>query len=323
MTADCHFPKQSRAATTSSAAAGSTTSSSSARTAPWATAAARSSRPPCPQVTFLARTKDKAEQGLKAAVNAVRSRARWPIGSTPATTTRTSTRPSRKADLIFEAVTEDFDIKRRMFERVDKVRRPGLDRRHGDERSVDQRARRGPERVVPEALPRPALLQSAERHRRHRAHRRARTPIPKLVDFVDAYSHEDARPRDDPHRGHARLRRQPRRLQGAERGGAARRGARPRARRAARRPVHRARADAARDRSISSAGTSTAPSSTTSTRTRPTRRTRRSGCPGYMAALLEQGHARQQERRRLLQGREQGEARARSEERAPTGPRPR
>lgn len=74
------------------------------------------------KVTFLARTKDKAEQGLKAAINAVRS-------STVANRAETGDYDKdfdvavAKADLIFEAVTEDLDIKKRMFERIDKVRR--------------------------------------------------------------------------------------------------------------------------------------------------------------------------------------------------------
>jgi 3-hydroxyacyl-CoA dehydrogenase len=74
------------------------------------------------KVTFLARTKEKADQGLKAAINAVRS-------STVANRAETGDYDKdfdaavSKADLIFEAVTEDLDIKKRMFERIDKVRR--------------------------------------------------------------------------------------------------------------------------------------------------------------------------------------------------------
>jgi 3-hydroxyacyl-CoA dehydrogenase len=76
-----------------------------------------------PKVTFLARSKDKADQGLKAAINAVRS-------STVANRVDTGDYDKDfdaavgKADLIFEAVTEDFDIKQKMFERIDRVRRP-------------------------------------------------------------------------------------------------------------------------------------------------------------------------------------------------------
>ena len=76
-----------------------------------------------PKVTFLARTKAKADQGLKAAINAVRS-------STVANRAESGDYDKDfdaavgKADVIFEAVTEDFEIKQRMFERIDRVRRP-------------------------------------------------------------------------------------------------------------------------------------------------------------------------------------------------------
>jgi 3-hydroxyacyl-CoA dehydrogenase len=76
-----------------------------------------------PKVTFLARTKQKAEEGLKAAINAVRS-------STVADRVETGDYETAfdgavsTADLEFEAVTEDFDVKRRVLERVDRVRRP-------------------------------------------------------------------------------------------------------------------------------------------------------------------------------------------------------
>jgi 3-hydroxyacyl-CoA dehydrogenase len=76
-----------------------------------------------PRVTFLARARDKADAGLKVAVNAVRS-------STVANGVDTGDyendfdRAVASADLIFEALTEDLEVKRRMFERVDKIRRP-------------------------------------------------------------------------------------------------------------------------------------------------------------------------------------------------------
>ena len=76
-----------------------------------------------PKVTFLARTKEKADQGLKAAINQVRS-------ATVAARVETGDYQKdfdaavSKADLVFEAVTEDFDVKRQIFDRVDKVRRP-------------------------------------------------------------------------------------------------------------------------------------------------------------------------------------------------------
>jgi 3-hydroxyacyl-CoA dehydrogenase len=75
-----------------------------------------------PRVTFLARSKDKAEEGLAAAIKQVRS-------PTVATRAEAGDYDSdleaavSKADLVFEALTEDFDIKKDMFDRVEKVRR--------------------------------------------------------------------------------------------------------------------------------------------------------------------------------------------------------
>jgi len=74
-----------------------------------------------PRVTFLARTKQKAEDGLKAAIQAVRS-------STVANRVDTGDyetafdRAVSQADLVFEALAEDFDVKRRALERVDRTR---------------------------------------------------------------------------------------------------------------------------------------------------------------------------------------------------------
>jgi 3-hydroxyacyl-CoA dehydrogenase len=76
-----------------------------------------------PRVTFLARTREKADLGLRAAVQSVRS-------STVADRVDTGDYETgfdaavSKADLVFEAVTENFELKRQVFERVDKVRRP-------------------------------------------------------------------------------------------------------------------------------------------------------------------------------------------------------
>src|SRR5687767_5700148 len=69
-----------------------------------------------PRVTFLARTKEKADQGLAAAVKMVRS-------PTVADRVRTGSyddleRALADADLIFEAVTEDLELKRTYFERI-------------------------------------------------------------------------------------------------------------------------------------------------------------------------------------------------------------
>ena len=75
-----------------------------------------------PRVTFLARTREKAEQGLQAAIRAVRS---------PTVAARVQTgsyddleRAVESADLVFEAVTEQLDLKRAFFARVDRARRP-------------------------------------------------------------------------------------------------------------------------------------------------------------------------------------------------------
>ncbi|MBW2230699.1 MAG: 3-hydroxyacyl-CoA dehydrogenase family protein [Deltaproteobacteria bacterium] len=75
-----------------------------------------------PRVTFLARTKAKAEEGLAAAIKQVRSptvASRADVGSYEADLERTV----GEADLVFEALTEDLAIKRAMFDRVEKARR--------------------------------------------------------------------------------------------------------------------------------------------------------------------------------------------------------
>ena len=75
-----------------------------------------------PQVTFLARTKAKAEEGLAAAIKQVRS-------PTVALRARTGDYASdlaaavAGADLVFEALTEDLPLKREMFAQVDAARR--------------------------------------------------------------------------------------------------------------------------------------------------------------------------------------------------------
>ncbi|MEZ4288443.1 MAG: 3-hydroxyacyl-CoA dehydrogenase family protein [Polyangiales bacterium] len=77
-----------------------------------------------PKVTFLARTKEKADGGLAAAIKMVRS-------STVANRVETGSydddleRTLADADLIFEAVTEQLDLKKQFFDRIDKARRPG------------------------------------------------------------------------------------------------------------------------------------------------------------------------------------------------------
>jgi 3-hydroxyacyl-CoA dehydrogenase len=75
-----------------------------------------------PHVTFLARTKAKAEEGLAAAIKQVRS---------PTVASRAKTGDYANdlaaavagADLIFEALTEDLALKQEMFAKVDAARR--------------------------------------------------------------------------------------------------------------------------------------------------------------------------------------------------------
>ena len=75
-----------------------------------------------PKVTFLARTKAKAEDGLAAAIRQVRS---GTVGSKVECGSYDDDfdRVVAEADLIFEAVTEKLDLKHQFFERIDKVRR--------------------------------------------------------------------------------------------------------------------------------------------------------------------------------------------------------
>jgi 3-hydroxyacyl-CoA dehydrogenase len=75
-----------------------------------------------PEVTFLARTKPKAEEGLGAAIKQVRSptvASASKVGSYDADLEAAVS----GADLIFEALTEDFAVKKDMFDKVDKYRR--------------------------------------------------------------------------------------------------------------------------------------------------------------------------------------------------------
>lgn len=74
-----------------------------------------------PRVTFLARSRDKAQEGLQAAIKQVRSETvanRADVGSYEDLDAKLAT-----ADLVFEALTEDFALKKQMFDRVEKSRR--------------------------------------------------------------------------------------------------------------------------------------------------------------------------------------------------------
>ncbi|MCP4907756.1 MAG: 3-hydroxyacyl-CoA dehydrogenase family protein [bacterium] len=75
-----------------------------------------------PEVTFLARSREKAEEGLVAAIKQVRS-------PTVATHSKTGDYENdlvaavADADLIFEALTEDFDLKKKIFDEIEAARR--------------------------------------------------------------------------------------------------------------------------------------------------------------------------------------------------------
>ncbi len=75
-----------------------------------------------PEVTFLARTKVKAEEGLGAAIKQVRS-------PTVANHAKVGSYADdleaavSGADLVFEALTEDLAVKKEMFDKVEKFRR--------------------------------------------------------------------------------------------------------------------------------------------------------------------------------------------------------
>ncbi len=75
-----------------------------------------------PKVTFLARTRDKAEEGLAAAIKQVRSptvASRAAVGDYG----RDFELAVASADIVFEALTEDLQVKREIFDRVEKYRR--------------------------------------------------------------------------------------------------------------------------------------------------------------------------------------------------------
>jgi 3-hydroxyacyl-CoA dehydrogenase len=75
-----------------------------------------------PKVTFLARSRAKAEEGLAAAIKQVRS---------PTVANRAAVGDYEhdlasavaSADMVFEALTEDFELKRQIFDRVEAARR--------------------------------------------------------------------------------------------------------------------------------------------------------------------------------------------------------
>jgi 3-hydroxyacyl-CoA dehydrogenase len=75
-----------------------------------------------PQVTFLARSRVKAEEGLAAAIKQVRSPT-VAIRATVGDYDKDLVPAIAGADLVFEALTEDLPLKQEMFARVDAARR--------------------------------------------------------------------------------------------------------------------------------------------------------------------------------------------------------
>ena len=74
------------------------------------------------KVTFLARTKAKAEDGLAGAIKQVRSPTVANV-STCGSYADDLESSLATADIVFEALTEDFAIKKEMFDKVEKFRR--------------------------------------------------------------------------------------------------------------------------------------------------------------------------------------------------------
>ncbi len=75
-----------------------------------------------PQVTFLARTREKAEEGLAAAIKQVRSPT-VARGATVGDYDSDLEKAIGEADLVFEALAEDLAIKKAIFDRVEAARR--------------------------------------------------------------------------------------------------------------------------------------------------------------------------------------------------------
>jgi len=75
-----------------------------------------------PKVTFLARSKAKAEEGLAGAISQVRSPTVANV-SVCGSYDEDLESALASADIVFEALTEDFAIKKDMFDKVEKFRR--------------------------------------------------------------------------------------------------------------------------------------------------------------------------------------------------------
>lgn len=76
------------------------------------------------EVAFLARTKEKAQEGLKAAERGVRSSTVSELATTGDYGDDLKAAVA-DADIVFEALAENFEIKKAMFDKVEQYRRPG------------------------------------------------------------------------------------------------------------------------------------------------------------------------------------------------------
>ena len=150
------------------------------------------------KVTFLARTKDKAQSGLDQAIRMVRSSTvglRVEVGSYD----DDFDRAVGEADLIFEAVTEILDLKQQFFERIDKVA-PGRLASSATVTSRPQHQRRSPravQRLLQEELP-AACISSTRRTSSSGTELIAgetRTRTRPSLDFIETYSKKRPRPR--------------------------------------------------------------------------------------------------------------------------------
>ena len=228
--------------------------------------------------------------GAHAPSNSRRARCRR-SRSVSAPTTLTSRQVVAEADLIFEAVAEDIEVKKQVFALIDKrAKAPGaIVATVSSGLSIAADVRR-PQRGVQASTSSASTCSTRRRSSRAPRSFRTRETDRGVVELMRHVLEATFGRVVDRVRRHAGVRGQSHRLQAAQRGRAARRRARRRVHGSARRYAHRPRARRRSRRSISSAGTSTRRSSTTCTRTRATKRTRTSRCRRTWQRGIERGH---------------------------------
>ncbi len=173
------------------------------------------------ETVFLARDHEKAREGLERAQTMAKSEKLADFVRL-GTYEHDLPKAVAEADLIFEALAEDLELKQDVLRVVDRHRRPdSIVATVSSGLSIAAMCE-GTERGLSAELSRHPLLQPAERDRRQRADP-ARRDRPGGRRLRHRTTRETARPRGRRDRRPPGLRRQPRRLQGAERGRAARR----------------------------------------------------------------------------------------------------